>query len=50
VSAVGKAELYQESADLFSVLAHPVRLHILDELWRGRACVCHLQAVLERPQ
>jgi ArsR family transcriptional regulator len=42
--------LYQASADLFSVLAHPVRLRILDELRRGQACVCHLQAVLERPQ
>jgi ArsR family transcriptional regulator len=42
--------LYQEAANLFSVLAHPVRLSILDELRRSRACVCHLQAVLERPQ
>ena len=45
-----KASLYRESADLFSVLAHPVRLRILDELRRGQACVCHLQAVLGRPQ
>jgi ArsR family transcriptional regulator len=45
-----KADVYQEAADLFSVLAHSERLHILDELRRGRACVCHLQAVLERPQ
>jgi ArsR family transcriptional regulator len=42
--------LIQEAADLFSVLAHPERLQILDELRRGRACVCHLQAVLDRPQ
>jgi ArsR family transcriptional regulator len=35
---------------LFSVLAHPGRLRILDELRRGQACVCHLQAVLKRPQ
>lgn len=50
VSEMGEIQLYQESADLFSVLAHPVRLQILDELRRGRACVCHLQAVLGRPQ
>jgi ArsR family transcriptional regulator len=43
-------DLIQEAADLFSVLAHPERLQILDELRRGRACVCHLQAVLDRPQ
>jgi ArsR family transcriptional regulator len=45
-----RAGAYQETSDLFSVLAHPVRLRILDELRRGRACVCHLQAILERPQ
>jgi DNA-binding transcriptional ArsR family regulator len=41
---------YQQPADLFHLLSHPVRLHILDELRRDEACVCHLQTVLERPQ
>jgi len=41
---------YTAGAAVFQLLAHPSRLHILDELRRGEACVCHLQAVLERPQ
>ena len=41
---------YQQPADLFHLLSHPARLHILDELRRDEACVCHLQTVLERPQ
>ena len=41
---------YTQSAAIFRLLAHPSRLHILDELRRGPACVCHLQAVLRRPQ
>jgi len=41
---------YQRIADVCGLLSHPERLHILDELRRQEACVCHLQAVLERPQ
>jgi ArsR family transcriptional regulator len=41
---------YDHTAKLFHVLSHPARLQILDELRRAKACVCHLQAVLERPQ
>jgi len=41
---------YVHSAGIFRLLAHPARLHILDELRRGAACVCHLQTVLKRPQ
>lgn len=41
---------YTSGAALFQLLAHPARLHILDELRRGAACVCHLQTVLHRPQ
>lgn len=41
---------YQEAADLFQLLSHPVRLQILDELRHDSACVCHLEAVLDRPQ
>ncbi len=41
---------YQQPANLFHLLSHPARLHILDELRRDEACVCHLQTVLNRPQ
>ncbi len=41
---------YQRVTELFQLLSHPGRLHILDELRRGEACVCHLQATLRRPQ
>ena len=44
------ADRYRSASDLFHVLSHPVRLQILDELRRGSACVCHLEAVLDRPQ
>ncbi len=45
-----KHDLYQQAASLFGILSHPGRLRILDELRKEQACVCHLQAVLERPQ
>ncbi|MGD1992165.1 MAG: metalloregulator ArsR/SmtB family transcription factor [Anaerolineae bacterium] len=41
---------YQDVSNLFGLLAHTPRLRILDELRRGEACVCHLQAALDRPQ
>ena len=41
---------YESQANLFQILSHPVRLQILDELRKRRACVCHLQAVTGRPQ
>ena len=41
---------YKAAADRLRLLSHPARLQILDELRRGEACVCHLQAVLGRPQ
>ncbi len=41
---------YHQAARLYRLLAHPARLRILDELRRAEACVCHLQAVLKRPQ
>jgi DNA-binding transcriptional ArsR family regulator len=44
----GKA--VQQTARLLKLLAHPARLRILDELRRGEACVCHLQAVLGQRQ
>mgnify|MGYP006304595837 FL=1 len=45
-----REERYQQASDLFSLLSHEPRLRILDELRRGEACVCHLQAILGRPQ
>lgn len=41
---------YQDKADLFQILSHPVRLQILDELRKRKTCVCHLQLVTKRPQ
>jgi ArsR family transcriptional regulator len=41
---------YRRAARLFQTLSHQARLGILDELRRDEACVCHLQAVLARPQ
>jgi len=41
---------HHQAARLFHCLSHPARLRILDELRRDDACVCHLQAVLGRPQ
>jgi DNA-binding transcriptional ArsR family regulator len=41
---------YHQISQLFHLLSHPVRLRILDELRSDDACVCHLQAVLDRPQ
>ena len=41
---------YRKAAKLFHLLSHQARLHILDELRKDEACVCHLQTVLHRPQ
>ncbi len=41
---------YYDIAELFQLLSHPARLRILDEVRREASCVCHLQAVLKRPQ
>lgn len=45
-----KQDSYLQAAQLYGLFAHPARLQILDELRRDEACVCHLQAVLGRPQ
>jgi len=37
-------------ASTFKALAHPVRLQILTVLRQGEACVCHLEAILQRRQ
>jgi len=41
---------YAQQAELFSALAHPVRLRILDILAEDEACVCHLSAALHQRQ
>jgi ArsR family transcriptional regulator len=41
---------YERQAELHQALAHPVRLRILEILARQEACVCHLTAVLSKPQ
>lgn len=40
----------EEHAVRFKLLSHPVRLQILDILRRNPECVCHLEAVLGKPQ
>ncbi|NIV29246.1 MAG: metalloregulator ArsR/SmtB family transcription factor [Anaerolineae bacterium] len=45
-----RENLYPKATKLFHILSHQGRLHILDELRKDEACVCHLQAVLKRPQ
>jgi ArsR family transcriptional regulator len=37
-------------SDLFKILAHPVRLSILEILRDGEQCVCHMEAMLKRRQ
>ena len=41
---------YDEATELFKALAHPTRLRILAALRYGEECVCHLEALLDKPQ
>ena len=41
---------FELQAQLLRTLGHPVRLRILEILARQEACVCHLTAILDRPQ
>ncbi len=41
---------YEGTARFFKALAHPARLQILDTLRKGDVCVCHLEALLGKPQ
>lgn len=41
---------YYDKATLLKLLAHPVRLQILDLVRQSAECVCHLSAVLDKPQ
>jgi DNA-binding transcriptional ArsR family regulator len=49
-NSIMKQSSYRQAARLYHLLSHPARLRILDELRRSEACVCHLQAMLGRPQ
>ncbi len=44
------AEPFEREAELLKALAHPIRLVILETLSLGEECVCHLTALLNRPQ
>ncbi len=41
---------YRERAQLLRVLAHPMRLQILEIIRASDQCVCHLSAALKKPQ
>jgi ArsR family transcriptional regulator, lead/cadmium/zinc/bismuth-responsive transcriptional repressor len=48
---MGQAEPdYKSLSGRFRLLGHPERLRILDVLRRGPECVCHLEALLDKPQ
>src|SRR3972149_4338153 len=47
---VQRTEHTERALELFQTLAHPVRLRLLLELCREDECVCHLSALLDRPQ
>jgi ArsR family transcriptional regulator len=42
--------VYTTHAERFKLLGHPTRLQILDVLRRSPECVCHLEALLGKPQ
>jgi DNA-binding transcriptional ArsR family regulator len=41
---------FQVQSQLLRTVSHPVRLQILSIVARQEACVCHLEAILHRPQ
>lgn len=43
-------DVYSERAEVLRVMAHPIRLRILDILRADSECVCHLSAALGKPQ
>lgn len=47
---MNKEPTYQTLSAQLKLLAHPERLRILDVLRREPECVCHLEALLEKPQ
>ena len=47
---MNRESTYQTVSAQLKLLAHPERLRILDVLRREPECVCHLEALLEKPQ
>ena len=43
-------DIYRKQSALLKLMAHPIRLQILDVLRSGNECVCHLSAALDKPQ
>lgn len=41
---------YQTTAAYLKLMAHPVRLQILDMLRGGEVCVCHIETALHKRQ
>ena len=41
---------YERLSNRLKLLAHPERLRILDAIRRDAECVCHLEALLQKPQ
>jgi DNA-binding transcriptional ArsR family regulator len=41
---------YEAISDQFKLLGHPERLRILCILHQDAECVCHLEAILQKPQ
>lgn len=41
---------YRDAVHCFRAMAHPARLRILAALRNGEECVCHLEALLHKPQ
>ncbi len=49
-SEIDTSSDYERLSERFKLLAHPERLRILDALRRDAECVCHLEALLGKPQ
>jgi len=47
---IAQVDALDREAELLRTLAHPVRLALLEALSQGEECVCHLTALLDRPQ
>ena len=45
-----RADSFDVQAELLKAMAHPVRLRLLEELAKGEECVCHISALLDKPQ
>lgn len=50
MNIVTPSDPFTVQASYFKALAHPVRLQIMAILRQGEACVCHLEAILQKRQ